>query len=181
MSSSRIAIACSLFAGNLLAQPAAQPLVIILDASAAMSQNLGAARRIDVARKAVRQAIGEFPGNVALGVVVFGHRTGSCGDFEVLEDVHAASKGRAERLGRRLGALNPHGQCLPSRTLLESLRVLQGKSGRLLLIAAGGDNCGGNPCTVAETLRQSAAPIRADVVALGAQASSLACVSRSLG
>lgn len=164
-----------LLSGVLQAQPAPEPLVVILDVSAAMGQHLGAAR------SALRQAAAEFPGNVPLGVIVFGHRSGGCGDLQVLEDAQSATRSRAERLGPRLDALNARGKCLPSRALLEALRLLRSKPGRLLLIAAGRDDCGGDPCTVAETLRQSAARIRADVVALNGPASALACVSRSLG
>jgi hypothetical protein len=160
------------------------PLVIVLDASAAMKENLGGVRRIDVARKALQEIANEFPGNVPLGLIVFGHRvTGDCNDVEVVEHIQSPLRERRERLSRRLAALQAQGQCSLSRALLESLRVFQGRTGRLLVIAAGADNCGSSPCVVAETLRQSPVPVLADVVAVGVPpklAAGFECISGRL-
>lgn len=176
-----IAFFCALPA---IAQPVSEPLVVIVDASAAMNQSVGGARRMDGVRKALLEVAGEFPGNVSLGLMVFGHRAANdCGDIEIVEHIQSAVKDRRERLARRLATLPAQGRCSVSRALLESLRIFQGRAGRVLLIAGGADNCGGNPCVIAETLRQSPVPLRADVVAVGVaadQAASLSCVSGRL-
>jgi hypothetical protein len=184
MSGSRaiaIAVFCVLPA---FAQPVSEPLVVIVDASAAMNHSVGGAPRMDGVRKALLEVVDEFPGNVSLGLMVFGHRSANdCGDFEIVEHIQSAVKDRRERLTRRLATLSAQGRCSVSRALLESLRIFQGRAGRILLIAGGADNCGGNPCVIAETLRQSPVPVRADVVAVGVganQAASLSCVSGRL-
>jgi hypothetical protein len=184
MSGSRaiaIAVFCAL---PVIAQPIAEPLVVIVDASAAMNQSVGGAPRMDGVRKALLEVAGEFPGNVSLGLMVFGHRAANdCGDIEIVEHIQSAVKDRRERLSRRLAALSAQGRCPVSRALLESLRIFQERAGRVLLIAGGADNCGGNPCVIAETLRQSQVPLRVDVVAVGVaadQAASLSCVSGRL-
>jgi hypothetical protein len=189
MSVSRAAIAAlyllpAVVAPPAAAQSAADPLVIVLDASAAMKENLGRVRRIDIVRKALQEVALEFPGNVPLGLVVFGHRsTGDCNDVEVVEQIQAPGRERRERLTRRLATLQAGGKGSLSRALLESRAVFQSRSGRLLVIVAGTDNCGASPCVVAETVRQSQVPLLVDVVAVGVppkQRSKFECVSGRL-
>lgn len=187
VSRAAIAAACLLaavVAPRGLAQTAVDPLVIILDASAAMKESLGGVRRIDIVRQALQEVAVEFPGNVPLGLIVFGHRSaGDCNDVEVVEQIQAPVRGRRDRLTRRLATLETRGQCSLSRALMESLRALRGRTARLLVIAGGTDNCGASPCVVAETLRQSPVPLLADVVAVGVppqQRPGVECVSARL-
>jgi hypothetical protein len=184
--SAALLFCASLFAALVpaAAQPRIEPLIVVVDASAAMNQPMGGARRIDHVRKALLDLTAEFPGNVPLGMIVFGQwTTGDCGDIEVIEDIQSPVKERQSRLNRRLARLAARGRCAVSRSLLETLRVVRGQPGRILLIAGATDNCGRSPCVVAETLRQSPVPMRADVVAVGVppdQAPGLACVANRL-
>ncbi len=166
------------------AQTQPEPLIVLVDASAAMNQAMGGTRRMDVVRKALSELVTEFPGNVPLGMIVFGAGSaGDCDDVVVIEDIQSAVKERQYRLARRLSGLTARGRCTVSRSLLETLRVLRGRPGRVLVIAGGADNCGRDPCMVAETLRHSPVSIRADLVAVGVpsdQTPGLACISGKL-
>lgn len=183
----RAALCCRLALLGILpaaAQTAPEPLLLIVDGSAAMNQSAGGVRKIDIARKALQEAISEFPGNVPLGMIAFGHRTAAdCGDVEVVEDIESAAKDRRERLTRRLATLTPRGRSSLARALLEALRVFRGRPGRVLLVVGGADGCGRDPCVVAETLRQSFTPLRADVVVIGAAAeeAAVSCIGVRLG
>lgn len=82
---------------SLCAQPAPEPLIVIVDGSSAMNQSLGGARRIDIVRRVVQDLAAEFPGNVSLGLIFFGHRAAKdCGDVEVVEHIQSPVKDRRE-------------------------------------------------------------------------------------
>jgi hypothetical protein len=180
-----ICAALSVTLPSVHAQDTSGPLILVVDASAAMNQSIGGGRRIDIVRKALLEVVAEYPGNASLGMLIFGHRsTTDCGDIEIVEDLQSPLKDRRARLTSRLTSLTAQGRCSVSRTLLEALRMMRGKDGRVLVILGSTEDCRGDPCVVAETLRQSPVPMRTDVVALGIpaeQAPAVSCIGLRLG
>ncbi len=163
-------------------------VAFIVDASANMTSTIeGEYPRLAVVQTALEQLALHLPDNVRAGLRVYGHRVepdteGSCQDIELLlpigEDGGAALAGRVWAFETR--GLAP---------LAEALRqagddFAPDESNAIILIAGGGDTCGGDPCAIAAELRKGATAVTVYAIGLdvddGARAE-LACLADAGG
>ena len=147
-------ILATLFATALSFAAAAKPVEVmyIVDASYAMTKDLGALTRLEAVQDVLRDSIPALPAGMKAGFSAFGHRSNTdCRDVEVL--VLPGSDDRAE-IVKQVGLLLPIGKTLTTRAIETSCIILHRQEAHtvVIFIGAGGDDCGGFPCAAVKTL-----------------------------
>lgn len=163
----------------LTSPPASPPVLLLLDAAAAMDAPFGDATRLDAARVALQQVVAGAPIDLPLGLV----SAGDGGD--------ASSGGRSEscstvttiaRLGDLAAATAPASAAALSATgwrplaagiqvvlpVLDSAAADAAEPARLVLVASGADTCDRDPAVeVADQLADRGGRVVVDVIGLG--------------
>ena len=88
-------ILSTLLASTLSLAAAAKPVEVmyIVDASYAMTRDLGPVTRLEAVQDVLRDAIPALPAGMKAGISAFGHRSNTdCRDVEVLVDLHAGTQ-----------------------------------------------------------------------------------------
>lgn len=181
------AIAAALFAtaGSHRSALAADPgsLVVVVDGSGSMWGQIEGTRqtKLVMAREALRRGLGKMAPQASVGLALFGHRRGDCGDVEVVRTPEPLD---VPRLMGPLEQFSPRGRGPLTLALREAAKSLPGtgKSRSLLLIHDDADNCQPDLCTAAAELR--AAGITAHVVGLGVKTedmAKMACLPQTTG
>jgi Ca-activated chloride channel family protein len=173
------------FASQRAAAAETADTMIVFDASGSMWGQVGGEAKIALARKAARKVLGTWPAGGKLGVIAYGHRRkGDCADIETLAPL-APADGAA--LADRIDALNPKGKTPISDSLMLAGEALKGSEGKanVILISDGIETCKGDPCAVAEALKQSGAGFTAFVVGFDigdpATRAQLQCIAEKTG
>jgi hypothetical protein len=167
-------------------------LVIVLDASAGMADETPDGTRMDLARAALAQHVESLPPGVNVGLLFYGHRGSrdesqkaeSCAAIELVHRV-----GPVDRVAFRvmLNSAPSVGWAPVAESLLAAQQALAGwetQTNRILLVAGGGDNCGGDPCQVVQEMRQSGVTTTIDVIGLNLDYEAiepLQCVANTTG
>jgi hypothetical protein len=147
-------ILSSILATTLSIAAAAKPVEVmyIVDASYAMTKDLGALTRLEAVQDVLRDSIPALPAGMKAGFSAFGHRSNTdCRDVEVL--VLPGSDDRAE-IVKQVGLLLPIGKTLTTRAIETSCIILHRQDAHtvVVFIGAGGDDCGGFPCAAVKNL-----------------------------
>ena len=143
-------------------------LVIILDSSGSMGAKIGGETKMTAAKRVVTDLIENMPSDTNTGLVVYGARSPrakrDCADIEVLQSVKPVA--RAE-LGAAIAGLEPRGMTPIGESLRTAASTLQGHTGAstIVLVSDGTENCGADPCQVAQEIRsQQGIEVRVQVV-----------------
>ncbi len=133
-----------------LAAPApaeeAPDLLLILDASGSMWGQIEGENKIVIARRVLKQLIGELPEGSELGLVAYGHRReGDCDDIETIAPLGPADKAA---LVAKVDGLNPKGKTPITKAVGAAFDGVRGREGTttILLVSDGIETCGGDPC-----------------------------------
>lgn len=132
-------------------------IMILLDASGSMDEIIGEQTKMQVARRCLERVLQSIPPFVRLGLRVYGHQSyriaHDCTDskLEVAPDYHTRTQIR-----NKLLEITPKGYT----PLAYSLQKMQydfpeGGENFVICITDGKETCDGDPCAVAEYLRQS--------------------------
>ena len=158
-------------------------VIVVFDGSGSMAGNIEGVRgsKIVLAREALRRALGKVAPQTRVGLAVFGHRRGDCGDVELLRPLEPLD---VARFADALDKVNPRGRGPLTTALREAAKSLPAGPGKksLVLIHDDADNCQQNVCAAAEELRRAA--IVVEVVGLGlrpADAAAMACLPQATG
>jgi Ca-activated chloride channel family protein len=158
-------------------------VIVVFDGSGSMAGNIEGVRgsKVVLAREALRRALGKIAPQTRMGLAVFGHRRGDCGDVELLRPLEPLD---VARFGDALDKVNPRGRGPLTTALREAAKSLPAGPGKrsLVLVHDDADNCQQNVCAAAEELRR--ATIVVHVVGLGlrpADAAAMACVPQATG
>src|SRR5215831_7735060 len=174
-----------LWLGGVEAVRAQEPasVIVVFDGSGSMAGNIEGVRgsKVVLAREALRRALGKLAPQTRVGLAVFGHRRGDCGDVELLRPLEPLDVGR---FGDALDKVNPRGRGPLTTALREAAKSLASGPGKrsLVLIHDDADNCQQNVCAAAEELRRAAIVVH--VVGLGlrpADAAAMACLPQATG
>jgi Ca-activated chloride channel homolog len=175
----------SLWLGGAAAARAQDPasVIVVFDGSGSMAGNIEGVRgsKVVLAREALRRALGKVAPQTRVGLTVFGHRRGDCGDVELLRPLEPLD---VARLTDALDKVNPRGRGPLTTALREAAKSLPAGPGKrsLVLIHDDADNCQQNVCAAAEELRRAAIVVH--VVGLGlrpADATAMACLPQTTG
>ena len=177
-----IAIAC-LLAADVQAQQDTE-VMFILDSSGSMSEDAGGQRKIDAAKQVMRQIVPEIAKDAPVGLTVYGHRKkGDCSDIEVL-----VPPGSSDHLSllQQVESLQPVGKTPISAAILTVAGLVKTRDVQttVVLVSDGIETCAGDPCAVAEQLKQTGLKFVVHVVGFDVDANAaaqLSCIADKTG
>jgi hypothetical protein len=167
-------------------------VVIVLDASAGMADEMPGGTRMDLAKAALSQYVESLPPGINVGLVLYGHR-GSRDEGDKVESCAAVDLvyrvGPVDRvtLKTMIKSAPSDGWAPVADSLLVAQQALAGQemqTNRILLIISGGDSCGGDPCQVVKEMRQSGVETIIDAIGLNLDYEAiepLQCVANTTG
>jgi hypothetical protein len=167
-------------------------VVIVLDASAGMADEMPTGTRMDSAKAALSQYVESLPPGINVGLLLYGHR-GSGDESDKAESCAAIDLiyrvGPMDRvtLKAMINSAPSVGWAPVAGSLRAAQQALAGRemqTNRILLVTSAGDNCGGDPCQVVQEMRQSGVATTIDVIGLnlGYEAiKPLQCVANTTG
>lgn len=172
-------------AGGATAEESGHATVLVLDASGSMWEQLEDGKsRIEIARDVIAKFDADRNAELPVGLVAYGHnRRGDCEDIETVLPVERHAAGE---LGQTVAGLDPQGKTPLTEALSRARGMIPdgAESADLVLVTDGLENCGGDPCELAQSFAAEGISLRAHVVgfALEAEAAeSLACLPRVTG
>lgn len=168
-------------------------VVLVVDASGSMlDRDQDGARKIDAAKRALRNLINEIPAGTPLGLRVFGQRgalsasRSACRDSDLLLPVRPV---RRSAMRSALGTFEARGWTPLAYALAKGAKDLPaGRRGSVVLISDGVDECfprfGPEPCAVARDLAKDKIDLKVQTIGITASASArrqLKCIARVTG
>ncbi|MFQ5571001.1 MAG: VWA domain-containing protein [Rhodothermales bacterium] len=136
--------------------PSASPdLLLILDASGSMWGQIGGENKIVIARRVLKDLVGELPGDAEVGLVAYGHRRK--GDCDDIETVILMGRLNQEAMIQHVDALDPKGKTPITQAVQEAFASLQSRERgtTVVLISDGVETCGGDPCQAVRDAKAS--------------------------
>ncbi len=167
-------------------------ILFILDASAAMGNEIQEKPRIAWVRKGLEDYLQAVPSAFNMGLMVYGHRgdsqesgrEASCAGIDVFYPIGPIDRATLES---KIHSFSPQGWAPLAEALELAKKTFTGREGqtnRIVLVTVGGDTCGGDPCRVAQELKQSGIAVFVDVLAFGVDEgarSQLQCLTNATG
>lgn len=165
----------------------ASNLLFILDASGSMWGKVDDRFKIEIAKTALTELVGQLPADSRYGAMVYGHRYDreapeSCTDIQLVSPIAGAQR---DMVRAWLSDINPKGQT-PMAEALERSRDafagLEAENNNVVLISDGEETCDGDPCAAAASLVESGINVRVHVVGFDVGATEreqLECIARS--
>jgi hypothetical protein len=141
---------------------------IIFDASGSMLQQMGASRRIDIAKSVLTNLVQKtIPAGTPFAFRAFGTKKANC-DTDLLLDVAPLDRAKVSSLLRGMTAINnaktPIGASL--RAVAEDLKGAKGQK-VVVLVTDGEETCGGDPAGAIKYLRDQGLDVRVNIVGFG--------------
>lgn len=162
-----------------------ESVMVVFDGSNSMWGQIDGVAKIEIARDAMDNLLGEWTDERQVGLMAYGHRRrGDCGDIEVLVEPGVASR---QAILDRISAVTPTGKT-PLTDAVEQAAVALSYTDQpatVVLISDGLESCERDPCALARTLEQKGVGFTAHVVGFGLgsdeDASSLSCIAENTG
>ena len=170
--------------GALPAAVADENVMIVFDGSNSMWGQIDGTAKIEIARDAMDNLLGEWTETHKIGLMAYGHRRrGDCTDIEML-----VTPGEDTRAGilERINGITPTGKTPLTGAIEQAATTLSyaDAPATVVLISDGLESCDRDPCAVSEALEQAGVAFTAHVVGfdLGdADASALSCIAENTG
>ncbi len=157
------AVAMSLAASPVFA---ANNVMFIMDASNSMWGQLDGVAKIEIAKDALGNLLGDLPSDTQVGLMAYGHRNAEdCADVQVLAPLGSSS---VADVASGVQSLTPRGKTPIAATLQASAATFAGVEGpkSVVLVSDGIETCDGDPCAAAEALANAGVGVRVHVVGL---------------
>jgi Ca-activated chloride channel homolog len=155
--------------------------MIVFDSSASMLHDDAGGVRLDVARAATRSVLPELTADRAVGLVTYGG--GPICDTVRVQLAPRLNNGPA--IMSALGRLSANGQTPLTQGLMRAAQLLGGgMPATIVLVTDGEENCGGNACAFAASLRAEHKALRIHVIGFkmpSAPPPMLACLTDMTG
>jgi Ca-activated chloride channel family protein len=161
-------------------------VILVLDSSGSMAEKSGGRTRMESAKKGLTDVIAAVPDGSSVGLRVYGASIedgpGSCEDSDLLVPVETVDR---DKLTDEVKGLEPLGNTPIAFSLEKAAKDLPDEGPRsIVLVSDGEENCDGDPCQVAEDIRDSGVDVHVDVVGLEVDAASreqLTCIASAGG
>ncbi len=170
------------------ASPGQTNVELIIDDSGSMAQKIGGGKKIDVAKQVFSGLVQDLPADSVVAVRTYGRRqpytARDCADMELLIPF---GPNTAARVLPGVQALKPNGMTPIAASLDAAAKDFAGKEGQnniILLLSDGEEDCHGDPCAAAKTLRDSGIHLEINVIGLHvtpAEREQLQCVANAGG
>ncbi len=164
--------------------PSSSAVVLIIDASGSMWEQLDDGYKIRIAQGALKNVVSELSDDTHIGLIAYGHRRRrDCSDIQTL--VPLGSINRAT-LNREIDALNPVGRTPITASIRKAIDMLAEHDGpaSVVLVSDGLETCGGDPCQLVRDTRARGVNVVMHVVGFGVgevDASQLECTAQAGG
>ena len=140
-------------------------VMLIIDASGSMKEKVDGKTRISVAKEVVGDALGKLPADTNLGLMVYGHRRAKdCTDIELVSPIGAE---KAAMLSEMVSKLDAKGETPIAEALNEaakSFKVFKGQQNQIILVTDGLEECKGDPCAAAKSLKDAGLDVAVNIV-----------------
>ncbi len=170
---------------QILADSASYPeVMIILDASGSMWEQVNGEAKIVIAKRVLDEIIPSMAPEIRLGLTVYGHRhKGQCSDIETV--IPAGSDDRALLLSK-INAINPKGRTPIADSVSMVVDSLESKENEttIILVSDGQETCNPDPCGVIRKLKATGIKFILHVIGFDvndAQKKQLACLAHAGG
>jgi len=130
-------------------------LLLILDASGSMWQKVEGEFKIVVARKVLKDLLGELPADSKVGLIAYGHRKkADCADIETIVPLAALDKAA---LGQKIDAIDPKGKTPITDAVKAAFEMVRSKAEAttIVVVSDGLETCGGAPCEAVEEAKKA--------------------------
>ncbi|HWP04944.1 MAG TPA: VWA domain-containing protein [Polyangiaceae bacterium] len=138
---------------------------VIVDASGSMLQQIGSERRIDIAKRTLKNLTNNvIPAGTPFALRVFGREANSCQtELEIAPHPldRVAVAGKIDALSAKSNAKTPIAASLEK--VSSDLREVHGER-LVILLTDGEETCGGNPAATIETLMKQGIDVRINIV-----------------
>jgi len=144
-------------------------ILIILDSSYSMNDKINGERKIDIAKRVINQVLSQTPGNVNIGLRVYGHKTGilglnACRASELKVPVAPNTQNIIHNI---LMGIRPVGMTPISYSIQQAVDYdfngLSGKK-RIILVSDGMETCDGSPCDYVLGLVKRGIQLKVDAI-----------------
>lgn len=162
-------------------------VLIILDCSYSMDDEIDGRRKIDIARDVINSVLRQIPENINIGLRVYGHTSGFLGfdGCKATELKVPIGQNTQNSISAEMKKLNAVGWTPICYSLQQSIdNDFLGVSGRkrIILVSDGMETCGGSPCQFAVDLMKKRTDVTIDVIGFNilsepAAISQLKCVA----
>lgn len=158
--------------------------MLILDGSGSMWGQIQGTPKIDIARRAIRGMLADWPGDRELGLMVYGHRSeGDCTDIETLL---APASPDPDVFKALLADIQPRGKTPLSAAVGEAATALSHEDtpATVILVSDGRETCDADPCEAAATLARTGTDFTAHVIGFDvddAARDELSCLAEATG
>ncbi|NKB19546.1 MAG: VWA domain-containing protein [Alphaproteobacteria bacterium] len=184
-SASLLLLSFSLILISIVPASAATNILFIVDASGSMKKKIGGKTRMSVAKDLLGKTLGEMPSKANLGLLLYGHRRAKdCKDIELVAPIGSED---ATVLGKTISGLKAKGETPIAAALTKaakSFKVFKGQDNQIILVTDGLEECKGDPCAAAKSLKASGLDVSVNIVGftLGKKAAQkLQCVTKITG
>lgn len=154
--------------------------MIVLDGSGSMWGQIEGTPKIEIAREAIGRMLADWPDNRQLGLMAYGHRReGDCDDIETLMDPGPIDRDAIES---KLDTITPRGKTPVGASVRVAAETV-GKSGSVVVVTDGLENCGADLCALGEDLAASDAGFTAHLIGFDVEdaGGQLACLAEATG
>lgn len=160
-------------------------IYIIFDASGSMKERLkDKSRKIDTAKKVLREFVGSDFSGYELALRVYGHRQkDDCEDSELVVPF-GSPDAVVNPMKDFIGNVNALGRTPITLSLMEALKDFGDRSGEIILISDGIESCNADPCALIREWKAKNVKIKVHVVGFGLDEKSkkaLSCISEAAG
>ncbi len=162
----------------------AASLYYILDGSGSMWGRIDGEMKIVAAKRVMTRLISKMPAGVDSGLTVYGHRRkGDCSD---ITEIIALGPLDREKAINAIGLIKPKGKtpiAASIKQVAEQLRDQESET-TIILVSDGIETCGGDPCALTKTLKESGIKFIIHTVGLDVDkeaSEQLACIAAAGG
>lgn len=154
--------------------------MIVLDGSGSMWGQIDGTPKIEIARDAIGTMLADWPTGRQLGLMAYGHRReGDCNDIETLMSLGPLDRDVVEAA---LNDITPRGKT-PVGASVRAAAETVGKSGSVVVVTDGLENCGADLCALGEELAASNSGFTAHLIGFDVEDADgqLACLAEATG
>lgn len=166
------------------AAAAADRAIIVLDGSGSMWGQIDGRPKLEIARETLRQVLPDFPADLELGLMAYGHRRkGDCQDIELVVAPAPGSAAGIAAAADKMRFLGKTPLSAAVRQAAESMRYMEDKA-TVILITDGIETCEADPCALAKELEAGGVDFTAHVVGFGLsreEGRQVACIAENTG
>ena len=166
---------------------AQESAIVIFDGSGSMKKKVDGKPKFEIAQEVMGDLVKDWNKDIKLGLMVYGHRTKSCDDIEMVIPIGDANP---EQFMSAIKKINPKGETPIAKSLkqaAEKLNYIESPT-TVILISDGEESCNADPCAMAKELEKKGVNFTAHVIGFDVSdkkqekaLAQLQCVAKSTG